>query len=408
MSNESGRAWVYPAMLWILVVLAPLPILGGATSLGAHVLAIVVLAGVVLLRGGVRGVAGGWVLGIAGALLVHTVLASLMSPCRDMLGRSLGSLGLLLMLIVATALVAAAAGAERGPIGATLRWIMGVVVLSVLLDKAYLLWTNASVFIRPSGIFEEPSHLALSCAPVLAALVVSEHGKDKAVGWISVAMLMGLAASATLFVLFAACAVVALMLARRGGGVQRLLRGLGVAALVLLLVALSPYRDDFLARIVGLGEVSAESNVSSLIYLNGLQSALANVEASQWFGLGLNRMGCEPRPVTDVTPLLEVWNLADFNYNDGSFTAAKLLSELGALGALWLLVGFGVLVALIRAGRREADADRRQRMALAAGALLVITLGAFVRGTGYFSGPYLLGLFAFFLFCRPSSRRSST
>ncbi|MFO0124112.1 MAG: hypothetical protein ACK520_16825, partial [Inhella sp.] len=175
---------------------------------------------------------------------------------------------------------------------------MGVIVLSVLLDKAYLLWTNASVFIRPSGIFEEPSHLALSCAPVLAALVVSEHGKDKAVGWISVAMLMGLAASATLFVLFAACAVVALMLARRGGGVQRLLRGLGVAALVLLLVAVSPYRDDFLARIVGLGEVSAESNVSSLIYLNGLQSALANVEASQWFGLGLNRMGCEPRPVT--------------------------------------------------------------------------------------------------------------
>lgn len=397
--SQPGSQWVLPSLLWLLIVIAPLPLLGADTSLGLHVLLLIGLVPWLLLRDQGRGLSGGWLLGIACLLVFHTVWTVFASPCRDMLGRSLASLLLLLGSLLALALAAAAVARERPRIGPTLSLIVIVVLVSVLIDKIWLYVSNASPFIRPSGLYDEPSHLALSCAPVLAVLVVSAERRERWLGWVATAALMALAASGTLFVLFTACALVSLLVTSRRGATLRLaLRLTLVGALAVVLVLASPFRDDFLARVSGVGsEASVESNVSSLIYLNGLQTAVANMLSTEGLGLGVNRMGCEPRPTTDVSDILEAFELGDYNYNDGSFTAAKLFSEFGVFGGLWLLIGFVALLALVRAGRHESDVERRQLIALAAAALLVVTLGAFVRGTGYFSGPFMMGLFAFFL-----------
>lgn len=394
-----GRPWVLPTVLWLLIVVAPLPLLGGDTSLGLHVLVLMALAPLLLLRTGGGRSTGWWPLGLSAALLLHTLWTLNVSPCSDMLGRSLASLGLLVGGLLALAQAAGAVESERVRPGASLMKIAVLVLLSVLAHKAWLLLSNASVLIRPSGIYEEPSHLALSCAPVLAVLVVSERSRERWVGWIATAGLMALAASATLFVLFAGCALVALLAtAQRGATLKLVLRVVVVAGAAVVLVMASPFRDDFVDRVSGVGaEASAQSNISSLIYLNGAQTALSNFLNTDGLGLGLNRMGCEPRPVTDVTSILEAFELGDYNYNDGSFTAAKLFSELGVLGGLWLLIGLVAMLHLVRAARHEANLDRRQLLAFCAAALFVVTVGAFVRGTGYFSGPFMMGLFAFFL-----------
>jgi hypothetical protein len=399
MTQAAGRTWVLPLVMSLLIVLAPLPLLGADTSLGLHVLVLLGLVPLLLLRPSARQVPGWWLLGLVGVLLLHTLWTMNVSPCRDMLGRSLASLGLLIGALVALALAASAAVQERVRPGRSLMAMAVLVLLSVLAHKAWLLATGASPLIRPSGIYEEPSHLALSCAPLLAALVVSDRSRERWVGWVVTAGLMALAASATLFVLFAGCALVALVaVAPRGATLKLILRVLLVAGAAVALVLASPFRDDFIDRVSGVGaEASAQSNISSLIYLNGAQSALDNFLSTEGLGLGVNRMGCEPRPVTDVTSILEAFELGDYNYNDGSFTAAKLFSEFGVLGGVWLLIGLVAMMQLVAAGRREPDPDRRQLFAFCAAALFVVTVGAFVRGTGYFSGPFMMGLFAFFL-----------
>jgi hypothetical protein len=408
-SASRPTAWVSPAVLWLLIVVAPLPLLGKSTTIGVHLGVLLLMGGWLLLRDGIRGLAGGWLWGVSAVILIHTVATLLLSPCRDMAVRSIASATLLALVVLSLAVCARAAAREAADVGATLALIAGVVLTSVLIHKAWLMLSGASPLIRPSGLFDEPSHLALACAPLLAALVVSPKPWQRWWGWLMTAAMMALAASATLFVLFVVCLSAALVTNSRRGRVGRLaIQLLGAGTVVVSLILLSPFRQDFIDRVTGLGAVSAESNVSSLIYLNGLQTALANFEATHGIGLGANRMGCEPRPVTDVTNILEAFELGDYNYNDGSFTAAKLLSEFGLIGAAWLVLGGWVLIRAIKRGRMQPDGVMRQQYALAAAALLVVTFGAFVRGTGYFSGSFLMGVFfLFWVLQQPHGEKSA-
>lgn len=403
--DRTGPRWPASSwVIWLLVVVAPAPWLSAGSSMGPHVL-LLLLLGAFLLRQGVRLASVGWVLAASALLLMHFSAALFLTPCQDSFGKSVASQMVVIPLIGALGLLASAH--DGRPIDATLRQVLWVVVGSVILEKAFLVFNGKSEFLRPSGLFSEPSHLALSMAPVLASLIVSAQRRNQLFGWLGTLLLYVLSASATLFVLVAICLLfVTLGKPSARGGARTLLRVLAVATLSILLVAVSPYRDAFVERVLGLGDVSLSANMSSLIYLHGWESALGNFDQTSGFGLGINRMGCFPRPVTSATEILEFFDLGDSNYNDGSFTFSKLLSEFGVLAVVWQL---GVLVFMFRAiGKvRAADPQTYTWHAFLLGCVAVMSLGAFIRGTGYFSGPFLIGLWAMFQLAREKPANAS-
>jgi hypothetical protein len=275
--------------------------------------------------------------------------------------------------------------------------IVGIVTASVVLEKARLLSLGASEFIRPSGIYLEPSHLALAISPLLVALIMDK--RDRFFGWLCTSLIFVLSGSATLFIVVFVCLAVA-QIATNPRALTLIPRALAGITLTAALVWFSPFRDEFVARVTGVLSLGVESNASSVVYVAGWQMAAANLENTNWLGLGINRMGCLPRPVTDAGDILDIFNLSDGNYNDGSFTMSKALSEFGALAVvLWLALVYQLLRAIGRARTCLGGEHHQLRMILIS-ALAVMTFGSLIRGTGYFAGTFLLGLLAVFMLNR--------
>jgi len=397
--RQVGRqAWLLPALLWIFALGPYAAGEGYGSSVGPHVLFILVLAGMEASRG--FGASRNWrvLLGASVLLSLHFVGSLMSTPCHDLGGKSMGSFVLFLALLWALAVLSQAVSLDDRELAGVLLGLTAVVVTTVLIHHLILMLNGRTAYERASGIFPEPSHLALALTPALVALGFSGRWQMTAVALGAIALLLVLSSSSTLIVLL----LLALMCVAAAMGHVRRVRTLLTrlvlpVAAVLALVWVSPYRDDALARIAGVQAADVGANASSIIYVMGWEHALENLDVTGGYGLGFNRMGCEPRPVTDTAPIIELMELGDANYNDGSFTISKVLSELGWFGAtLWAAMSL-VFIAFIRRLAQGVRPGRKLVVALFVGMVAVLLLGSFIRGTGYFSGPFLAGIFS--LFC---------
>lgn len=386
--------------------------LGGFT-LGLHV--VLLIATWATTSPSTAGGTGGRVAGVvvlwSGALIVHFVASLVLSPCTDLLPKSALSLALMLLLTLAISQLAARTPVK--PLSGALKFITFVVVADVAVDFALGLTTSNGDGVRTGGIYAEPSHLALTVAPVLVGLMCSRSRPSRIWGWGGFAALTLLSASLTLFVVVVLCLVMALQArSRRSLSPWLLARMAAFIAVAVGLLAVSPYATEFADRITGLVTADETANLSSLVYQNGWETALANLEQTWGFGLGFNRMGCNPRPETAIGALLESLNVGDQNYNDGSFTLAKLLSELGILGLL--LWGSALLLLLrwcfVPSAKGALAHLPPDAAAMLIAAVTVFTLGGLIRGINYMAGPTLFGLFAVSLLmvCERRGRRNAS
>ncbi|MBT9500754.1 MAG: hypothetical protein IV092_05885 [Burkholderiaceae bacterium] len=381
--------------LWACVVLSSLVLPAGGFALGLHVLLLLGVAGFLLASGAQTRSLGPWEWTFALTLAAHSIYMLGFSFCADLQAKSLLSLALFAAVLLALRLLAQQAGAPE--LAKPLRVILLVSVASVVIDRVFLTVTGASAAIRPSGIFKEPSHLALAVTPLLLAMLFSPRRRDAIWALVGFAVLTTLSASSTLIVMFLPLAVVVFLLRywRELKWMTVLKAGL-IAGLLGTALAASPYLDEFGARLEGLITQDESSNLSSLVYLYGWDAALINFERTSGWGLGFNRMGCSPIPDSDFASIIDLIGDLNANYNDGSFTFAKVMSEAGWLSVvLWL----GLALALIKRAWTLAHCDRLffQREVLAFAAIFVLVVGGLVRGSNYFAGPVLLGVYALFL-----------
>ncbi|NBV89663.1 MAG: hypothetical protein EBR88_09160, partial [Betaproteobacteria bacterium] len=265
------------------------------------------------------------------------------------------------------------------------------VLLEIILGRQ----GSGTELLRVGGIFPEPSHLALAMTPVLVGLMNARDPADRIWGWGGFAVLALLSASSTLFVMVTICQVCALLArSQKRLSLTNVLRMLTVLSVLAVMLLYSPYSENFERRVVGLGQLDTEADLSALVYVNGWQTAMANLQSTNGAGIGFNRMGCEPRPATDVGHILELLQLEDQNYNDGSFILAKLLSELGLLG---LLAWISALIVLLRLTLTKRYAGLKQLspeiLALLVSGVAIVSVGAVIRSTSYLSGPFAFGVF---------------
>ena len=113
------------------------------------------------------------------------------------------------------------------------------------------------------------------------------------------------------------------------------------------------------------------------------------------FGIGLNGMGLPPFPEVNSAFLLSSQDGDIYKNPDGSFLVSKIISELGFVGILLIIFVFRFLIKTFRKYETYNPIDQFFWNTLA---LLFFT--SFIRGVGFFDGPFIMGSISYFVLKR--------
>jgi hypothetical protein len=331
-------------------------------------------------------------------LLGYGVITFLAGPCTEGAIKVVISLIVMILIFLSIYWLAASARSDC-PLLSTQEttWLLVIITCAALVEYAARLLGGTPISeIRVGGVYLEPSHLALSGVPLFCYLFFCGTPVQKWLGITAAFVLLVVGYSSTLIILLIAIVGLPYLgsLARRPMQRSGLLVLAGLVSAPLL-VLMSPASEDTLLRITDTLDLREESNLSSLVYANGWMMLDYYLNSTAGLGLGFNAMGCEPRAVTLVTGWLELLDLGDQNYNDGSFLLSKIGSEFGMVGVLGFIVMVGLsLKQLLGLLKHSLDATA----VVCTSWIAIVFVGGVVRsGGGYFSGPVLLGILAFFV-----------
>lgn len=339
----------------------------------------------------------------------YNMVVFIAGPCTDGSLKVFPSMIMMVLLIFSVYWLASSARFGR-PLLSTneATWLLAVIAGAATLEFLIRLLSGTPIAeVRSGGLFLEPSHLALSSIPLICYLFFCGEPLQKAWGLAAAPLLLIVGYSSTLIVLL----FVLIGLPHLGRLFRRSKQGSGIMILALLGFALflflvSSASEDTMLRVSDILDLRPESNLSSLVYVNGWMLLDHYLNSTGGVGLGFNAMGCEPRAETVVTAWLELINLGDQNYNDGSFLLSKVGSEFGILG---LLAFLAMLIVALRKMLGLSREHAHPTAVICAGWLAIVFIGGLIRsGGGYFTGPVLLGLFSFFLLGRTKRANDGT
>ena len=233
---------------------------------------------------------------------------------------------------------------------------------------------------KPIFPFTEPSHFALSFAPIFVFAGVRARLRYKAI-WIAAGLLIAiiLQSFSMVFAVFVG-ALISLPIR------QLLVSGVAVFA-ASQFVDLQHFQDRL--------DLSDNTrNLSSLVYSQGWEIARESLQRSWGWGIGFMQQGYIPTNVSTAN-LINLLVGSDINLKDGGFTAAKLISEFGALGVMMVIVFVYVaIIAAIQLRRSSAKGADDVAMVAALSMICGYSVELLVRGVGFFSGTTILCLAA--------------
>jgi hypothetical protein len=288
-------------------------------------------------------------------------------------GHALASAALLIPMILAGGafadVIMAAREFDLDRVTRACLWVLGAILVEGLLGVS-----PPSPFASPKPMFPftEPSHFALTCAPFFMFCAIRYTGVSRAL-----LLLAGAAAGVMMqnLTFLVAIALTAAICLRRS-----------VAVLIaVMLVVVAPLLDltYYSSR---LDFAQDNSNLSTLVYLQGWQLIFESLHNSTGWGLGFQQLGIRGTSV-EASDLIYMIVGGYGNVLDGGFTFAKILSEFGVLGML-LILGYLILaVAAMRQLRAAAKAPTGVSASRVFAAAIIVCYGIelFVRGAGYFT-----------------------
>jgi hypothetical protein len=267
---------------------------------------------------------------------------------------------------------------EPFAVGRSITYVRWIFVLSAIFGIIGIQPPSGVAQLKPIFPFAEPSHFALTFVPFLVDACANASKAHKLL-WLGGTLILA-------YVLQSLSLVVGIILA----GLVCLPLSQLLAGGALLLVVLGLVDIEYFTERLDLSESSG--NLSSLVYLQGWDLVEESFARTKGLGWGFMQLGYVPTNVPTADLIYRIFR-DDLNLKDGSFTAAKLLSEFGVIGAA-LIALFAVQFARSawRVRRFSLSRTGLSRTELLAHSLVVgFLIDMFVRGTGYFSGvPFLL------------------
>ncbi len=352
-------------------------------ALGASGMAILVIC-VVVLRTVIRSdkFRAGWtslsvliLLTLAG-ILVHLAVADFIQPVD--LARAIQSLvPLSLVLLAGYGMACLFATARDADVERAVYLCFGLMCGVGLLAALGYAPPNSSNYFKPVFPFTEPSHFALVSLSLLMYSCVSLSGSAKFAvlvgGFATAWTLENLTFMAGFFLVALIClrSIVIIFL-------------LTVLALLATQIDISYYLDRL--------DISIDStNLSALVYLQGLQLIFESLRLTMGWGLGFQQLGVHGTNVLAADSINSILG-NDSNLLDGGFAFAKITSEFGALSILPIMLYVQIFFRAARHLRYKSIGKSKEVPALTLAQCVVVcfSIEIFVRGSGYFSGSTIL------------------
>lgn len=387
----------------LLVAVAVLPGLAfffGASSLATG-MAIAAAAIIADDLAGLLGATSSNKAGVAGLLIIlaiviglHLFVGMALTGQGD-IGRVALSLIILFLMVTASWVLAARIPMlDDRAIDAIMFGLLGLFVLAALLSIAGLQPPSPRGILAKSVFpFSEPSHYAFSASSLIlfacmrltfiwrGLVIVVFLAIAYALQSLSLVVVVLLAAIVTLPIAWLALAMVVV-----------------VPLLTLFDTQYFSDRLDFSAH---------STNISSLIYIQGLELAESSVRATAGWGIGFQQLGVGEIHSLTANAIAAILR-EDSNIFDGGFTGAKLVAEFGLFGLAAVMTYLVMVIARVPGIRRAlTGTSLPSAETLFAATLLGFLVELFVRGAGYFTGTSMLMLASVFYFARRSRAASS-
>lgn len=340
-----------------------------------------VLASGGFVRGGFARRALGFSLPIMIALVAHLAIAVFLPRVPQPLEVSRASASLVAFVVAAITAGIVADWLLRAS-SVQIDRIAGVIRIALVLIGLWCFLggqpSSPLVLVRPSFPFTEPSHYALIAAPFVVDGCVRTT-LPRRFAWLGVWLGLGLLnQSFSLLVTVAIAAAVSLPIAYAL-----------VAAVPIALVAADMDLQYYTDRL----DFSVHStNLSSLVYRQGWELMQEGLVYSRGWGIGFQQLGFTPLNVPTSDVIYRILG-DDSNLRDGSFLAAKLVSELGVIG-IALVAAFVVLLVRTALRLRMLTAVpaplQPGQLRFSAAMVCGFATEMFVRGLGYFSSTAIL------------------
>lgn len=278
-----------------------------------------------------------------------------------------------------------------------IKFVFWALVLSAIAGLAHFSPFFPEEAFKSVLFYGEPSHFALDFLPLLLYTVVRSRP------WLKLALLLGSLALCLMLenlTLMVGVALVFVMTVR----LRLVLLLLPVVIFALLATNLEYYAErlDF---------SGSSSNLSTLVYMQGLERAYLNLMETRGLGIGFQQFGIVGS-MGEVLEEIKVLIGREANLLDGGSLAQKIVGEFGILGILGMMLYFGYFVRSAKWLFRESvglglPADPRDVFFHSCFAMYAIDL--LIRGVGYFSSSgFLFVASLFWLSLKPlgSTRHS--
>lgn len=145
---------------------------------------------------------------------------------------------------------------------------------------------------------------------------------------------------------------------------------------------------------------SESSNMTALVYLQGLQDAQNSLKQTNGFGLGLQMLGTQPPSIYSSMIAKITGNVNnEQNRDDGGFLAAKVVAELGYLGIYLIFAYILYCFKCVRSIRRILLNNQLRENSLTVISYCItiaFSVELFVRSAGYFSPQVFIFLISTF------------
>ena len=366
-------------------------------SAGILVTAIFIVAMRVLALPGMRAL-GSFGSDLAVASLIVILLAAHLAICAlrgeiDMV-KGLGSFGIAGLAIVACGTLGSMFRHAPDPlIRLAVITAMVAFLASAALSLTGIQPASITATSKPVFPFTEPSLFAGALLPVLAFLTVTGRGWRRW-AWILTGFALGYLLENLSLVVGSVVVTVACLTTSR-------LALLGAAAALLLPLLDLSY---FLDRVQF--DVTATTNLSTLVYIQGWEMIGSATQKTLGWGLGFQQLGYTFLDAPTSHLIYRLTGGLDLNLKEGSFAAAKLISELGIFGfALIVAHGYFATRAFLGIRRVAIEGDAKPfGEILAMCSVYTYIVEMYVRGAGYFSAPTMLMVASIFLLRRSPSR----
>lgn len=232
--------------------------------------------------------------------------------------------------------------------------------------------------LKPIIFFSEPSFYAINIAPFLLYVVIIYKFKIKIFILSSVIILALLLQSLTLLITVLFCSIIVFNFSRK------FIIFLLISSILLILFSGA---IDFTYYSNRLNLQTDNNNISSLAYLSGLERVLIVFKEHRWIGLGFQQLGFIGDQ-GEILSKLDYVGVPDLNLTDGSFVAAKLISEFGIFACALIFIyvkKFYKIYISIRAQVIKGVIHENYKTVFFKCCYMMYAVDLFCRGTGYFT-----------------------